>query len=68
MATTIINPSTNSGDSSGNGMGFLLGVIVLIVFAVLFFMYALPYFRGLTSGGVQVNLPNKIDDNVEQSK
>lgn len=68
MATTIINPPTNSNDSGGNGMGFLLGVIILVVFAVLFFVYALPYLRGLTSGGVQVNLPDKVDVNVQQQE
>lgn len=68
MATTIINPAPNN-NSDNNGMGFLLGAIVLIVFAILFFVYALPYIRGLGgSGGVQVNIPKSIDVNVKQSK
>lgn len=70
MATTIINPTpSNEGSSGNNGMGFLLGAIVLIVFAVLFFVYGLPYLQGLTgSGGVQVNVPKSIDVNVNQPK
>lgn len=68
MATTIINPTPNS-TTSDNGMGFLLGVIVLAVFAVLFFVYALPYIRGFSgTSGVQVNVPKTIDVNVNQSK
>ena len=68
MATTIINPAPNN-NSSNNGVGFLLGAIVLIVFAVLFFVYALPYIRGLSgSGGIQVNVPKSIDVKVQQSK
>lgn len=66
MATTIINPPTNSGSSSDSGMGFLLGILILVVFAVLFFIYLFPYLKGLTSSGVQINLPDKIDVNVQQ--
>lgn len=67
MATTIVNPPQNN--SSGNGMGFLLGIIILIVVAVLFFIYGLPYLQNLGgSGGVQVNVPESIDVNVKQSK
>lgn len=65
---TVVNtaPAQKSG---GNGSGFLLGVIVLIVFVVLFLVYGLPYVRNLTGGsGVQVNIPDKIDVNVNQSK
>ena len=68
MATTIVNPAPNNNSSGDNGMGFLLGVIVLIVFVVLFFVYALPYIRGMSGGGVQVNVPKSINVNVKQSK
>lgn len=69
MATTIINPAPANNTSDNSGMGFLLGVIALIVFVVLFFIYAIPYIRGLTgSGGIQVNIPKNIDVKVEQSK
>lgn len=70
MATTIVNPGSNN-NSDNNGMGFLVGGILLIVFAVLFFVYALPYIRGLSSngnGGVQVNVPKDINVNVQQPK
>lgn len=71
MATTIINPAPNNNTSSGNGMGFLIGGIILIVFLVLLFVYALPYLKGLGgigSNGIQVNVPKSVDVNVQQSK
>jgi len=68
MATTIINPAPNNNSSDNDGMGFLVGAIVLIVFVVLFFVYGLPYIRGLSGGGVQVNVPKSINVNVKQSK
>jgi len=71
MATTIINPAPNSSSSENNGMGFLLGAIVLVVFLALFFVYALPFLRGLGSiggGGIQVNVPKNVNVKVQQSK
>ena len=70
MATTIINPAPSNNSSDNNGMGFLIGAVVLVVFAVLFFVYALPYIRGFSggNGGVQVNVPKSIDVKVQQSK
>ena len=66
---TVINtaPSNNSGGD--NGYGFLLWVVVLGLIGVIFFVYALPYIRGLSNlSGVQVNVPDSIDINVKQSK
>lgn len=61
---TIVN-TTPSSDSGNNGMGFLLGAIVLIVFAILFFVYALPYIRS-GFGAPQVNIPDHVNVNVQQ--
>lgn len=63
MATTIVNP-TPSNNSDNNGMGFLFGAIVLIVLAVLFFMYGLPALR--QSSVPQISIPEKIDVNINQ--
>ena len=60
MATVVNNPPTTS---EGGGYGFLLGVILLIVFAVLFFLYGLPYLTQSFSGP-QVTVPGQIDVNV----
>lgn len=70
MATTIVNPAPSNNSSDNNGMGFLLGIIVLVIFGFLFFIYGLPYIRGLSggNGGVQVNIPKSIDVKVQQSK
>jgi len=69
MATTIINPVPSSDSSGNNGMGYIVGGVVLVVLAILFFVYALPYIRGLSgNGGVQVNLPKTIDVNVQQTQ
>lgn len=65
MATIVNNPAPNNSNS---GMGFLIGVIVLIVFGVLFFIYGLPYLQQLTSSGVQVNVPKDINVNIQQEK
>jgi hypothetical protein len=68
MSTTIINPAANS-EASGNGVGYIIGGVVLVVLAILFFVFALPLIRNLGgSGGVQVNLPKTVDVTVQQAK
>ena len=62
MATIVNNPDTTQRDS---GTGFLLGVILLIVFGVLFFMYGLPYITSAMSGPT-VQVPEKVDVNINQ--
>lgn len=61
---TIVNTPTST--DSGSGMGFVLGVILLIAFALLFFFYGLPmvgsWFQSMS--GPQVNVPGQIDVNV----
>jgi hypothetical protein len=61
MATVVNNPGTTT--DSGGGMGFLLGVILHIVFAILFFLYGLPYLTQ-SMQGPQVNVPGQVDVNV----
>ena len=60
MATVVNNPS-GTGDNSG--MGFLLGIILLIVFVVILLFYGLPLLQNSTSSP-QLNVPGKIDVNV----
>lgn len=62
MATVINNPPANE---EGNGTGFLLGIIALIIFVFLFLYYGLPMIRQSFSGP-QINVPNKIDVNIHQ--
>lgn len=72
MATTIINPAPANNSTTDNGMGFLLGIILIIAFGFLFFFYGFPLIKqglsGLGSGGVQINLPKTVDVNVQQAK
>jgi hypothetical protein len=64
MATIVNTPAQTS--DTGNGTGFLLGVILLLAFIVLFLFYGLPLLtQSLSSvSGPQVNVPGKIDVNV----
>jgi hypothetical protein len=64
MATVIEHRDTTRGD---NGTGFMLGVLMLIIFAVLFFVYGLPMISN-TMRGPQINVPGKIDVNVQNPK
>jgi hypothetical protein len=59
MATVVNNPS----QSDNNGMGFLIGVVVLIVFLILFFVYILPMITQ-SMQGPSVTVPDQVDVNV----
>lgn len=58
MATYVENQPARTTDS---GIGFLLGVILLIIAAVLFFMYALPLLGNAGGGASQVSLPSEVN-------
>lgn len=60
---TIVNTPAQAGDT-GSGMGFLLGIVLIIAFVLLFFFYGLPYLSNAMQGP-QVNVPGQIDVNVK---
>jgi len=64
MATIVNTPAQS--DSSGNGMGFLLGVIILVLFVLGLLYYGLPALSRMGSGGATINVPDKVDVNVSQ--
>jgi hypothetical protein len=64
MATIINNPPSN--DNSGGVVGMIFGIIVLIVLVYLGYVYGLPAIRQM--GTPQINVPSKIDVNVNQTK
>lgn len=67
MATIINNPPA-SNDSSGP-MGMIILLVVLLVLGYLGFVYGLPALRQMQLGGTpQINIPGKIDVNVNQTK
>lgn len=72
MATTVINPqpTQESSNSGSNGMGFMLGIILILFLVVLFFVYVLPLIQqGISQGtGTQINIPKDINVNVDQNK
>ena len=70
--TTIVNNPAPSQESSG-GSGFLIGVVLLIVFAAVFLYFGIPAIKRM--GPIQVNVPapqvvvpDSVDVNVNQTK
>lgn len=55
MPTVINNPSSETG----SGFGAVVSLIVILIVAILFFMYALPAIRD-SGRGTQINIPDKI--------
>jgi len=85
--TTIVNsptPAASSNDSGGNGLMFLIGVLVLVGFMAALFYFGYPIVRNMTQQSQisvptpqvnveapqapQVVVPDKIDVNVTQPK
>ncbi len=51
--------------ASGSGLGMIVGIILLIAFLYLMFMYALPLIRSAaTPGTTNVQIPDKVDVNI----
>lgn len=65
--TTVINTPQPASDQS-NGMGMIIGLVVLVVFGFLFYVYGLPAIRQMKVGSPQVNIPSTIDVNVNQAE
>jgi hypothetical protein len=65
---TVINNPQPAASNTNNGMGFFLGALALIIFAILFFVYIMPsLFSSMRSvQSPQVNVPEQIDVNVKQ--
>lgn len=69
--TTIVNSTAPTSDS--RGASFLIGIIALIGFVLLFLYYGLPIIRnrGTTQINVpapQINVPDKVEVNIKQTK
>ncbi|MCR4326874.1 MAG: hypothetical protein NUV52_04445 [Candidatus Roizmanbacteria bacterium] len=70
MTTIVNNPTSTDGT---NGVGFLIGVLVMVGFGILFFYFGLPAIRNmapiqLNVPAPQVIMPDKIDVDIQQSK
>ncbi len=63
MATVINNPGTTSENSSG--IGFLVGVVLLILFVIALLYYGLPAVRsGISGSSPQITVPDKVEVDV----
>jgi hypothetical protein len=71
MAHTTVE-HIHEGSGSDSGMGFLMGIILLMIFLFLMFYYGLPVLRNSMGAAQapQINVPSKgqLDVNVKQSK
>lgn len=65
--TTIVNNPPPSNNADGP-IGMVIALIVLLVLGYLGFVYGLPALRQIRLGGPQINIPNKIDVNINQTK
>jgi hypothetical protein len=67
MATVINNPDSG-GTRESSGMGLIIGVIVAVIIVFLFIVYGLPGIRGRSTGGTNVNVPDKINVDVNKTQ
>ena len=65
--TTIVNTPPAQNENGGN-MAMIIGVIVLLVMAYVFFVYGLPAISRMQVSAPQVTIPAKIDVTVNQPK
>lgn len=67
MATIINNPDSGTSDNASGGAGMLIGAIVLILILIIFFVYGLPAIRGSSTKGNTINVPDKVQVDVNGS-
>lgn len=62
---TIVNTTPATSTDNGSGLGFVLGIILLIAFFMLVFFYGIPLLTQSFNQSVpSVQVPGKIDVNV----
>lgn len=62
---TIVN--TTPAASNSSGMGFFMGMIVLLVIVLLTLYFGIPLLRSATTNKApSITVPDKIDVNVNQ--
>lgn len=64
--TTIVNTPPANNDSGP--MNMIIGLIVLVVLGYLVYVYGLPAIQNMQSATPQINVPSKIDINVNQTE
>lgn len=69
MAEVIQHDIYHVHDSTNNGSGFLIGIVLLVVVLFLLFYYGIPALRNIgSSNAPQINVPGKVDVNVHTTK
>lgn len=63
MATIVNNP--DSSDEGRNGLGFLAGLVLLLVVGFLFLTYAVPAMRNNAPGN---SVPEQVDINMSTTR
>ncbi len=66
--TTIVNNPPPASDEKGGYMGLIIGIIVIMIAAYIFMTFGLPAIRQMQVGTPQINIPSKIDVNINQTK
>ncbi len=67
MATTVVN--STPATTQDNGMAFLLGVILFIMFIVVLLFLGIPYIqRTFNSTKAQINIPDHVNVNIQKDK
>lgn len=66
MTTIVNNPPAS--DNSGGPVGWIIGLIILLVLGYLVYVYGLPAIQNMQGGTPQINIPSQIDVNVNQVK
>lgn len=64
---TIVNTTPAAPSDSGSSAQFLIGAILLLVLAFLFFYYGLPALQRVTAPaqqGTNIQVPDQIDVNI----
>lgn len=49
-------------------MGMIVGLVVFIIVGYLVVVYGIPAVKQMQSGSPQINVPSKIDVNINQGK
>ena len=63
--TTIVN--TPPSESSNNPMVWIIGLVILLVLGYLVYVHGIPALQSMQSGGVQINIPDNLNVNVNQT-
>lgn len=62
MATIVNTPAQSD---AGSGMGFVMGILLLVVFFAALLYFGLPMLRN-SSSQPSINVPESVDVNVTQ--